>query len=376
MSAVMGETELLAMAEAGTLPRALLLPFHSVRVLAWDEAAGTGRIEAVRRNSVDDWFYGCHFLGDPVMPGCWGVDAVWQALRLFAAWRGLPACDKPMGMEGVSFFGQIRPYDKEVVYAVDVLSIERDGGEAMVTGKASVSVDGVPVYTIASAAVGTGYWQDESKSVLGAVPPAPEAAYRAPLSAAEFTGRSAFSHPEIIALSRGTLVKDPAGEMGLLPDSLMLEVRDVRRIAFDEAAGEGEILATRANAPTEWFFPMSGGSKPAALLVDGVWQLLGMFLAWAGNAGTGRALGFERVELFGAVTPKDAELVYKLKILKYFKAPQTGDAFARADAEVFADGRRVLAMANANVGCHKNIRYCDYPVDGVMGRGGKLMVRA
>jgi 3-hydroxyacyl-[acyl-carrier protein] dehydratase/trans-2-decenoyl-[acyl-carrier protein] isomerase len=117
--------ELVALAEKGGLPRALLMPFHEVRLVRWDETSGTGRIEAVRKNRFDDWFYGCHFLGDPVMPGCWGLDGVWQALRLFASWRGLTGCDKPLGMEGVSFFGQIRPYDKEVVYSVDVLSIER-----------------------------------------------------------------------------------------------------------------------------------------------------------------------------------------------------------------------------------------------------------
>ena len=114
----------------------LLTPFHEVRVMEWD--GEKGRIEAVRRNRFDDWYYGCHFLGDPVMPGCWGVDAVWQVLRHFAAAQGLKGCDKPMGMEGVSFFGQIRPYDKEILYAVDVLSIDRDGPEAMVTGKAAV----------------------------------------------------------------------------------------------------------------------------------------------------------------------------------------------------------------------------------------------
>ena len=134
-------------------------------------------------------------------------------------------------------------------------------------------------------------------------------------------------------------------------------------------------MASRSNLPTEWFFPMNDGVKPAALLVDAVWQLLGLFLAWRGNPGTGRALGFERVEVFDAVTPRDERIVYRLRILKTFKAPLTGDAFARADAEVFADGRLALAVSNANVGCHENIRYSDYPRAGAMSRGGKLTAR-
>ena len=106
------------------LPGSLLTPFHEVTSIAWDPASKTGRLEAVRYNKLDDWFYPCHFQGDPVMPGCWGVDAAWQCLRFFAAWRGLAGCGRTMGMENVSFFGQIRPHDQKVVYVVDVVSEE------------------------------------------------------------------------------------------------------------------------------------------------------------------------------------------------------------------------------------------------------------
>lgn len=355
------------------LPSGLLRPFHEIRSIRWDEAAGTGRIEAVRRNRYDDWFYACHFLGDPVMPGCWGLDGVWQALRLFAAWRGLPGRFKPLSMEGVSFFGQIRPYDQEVVYCVDVTAVERDRDETLITAKAGVCVDGAPVYTIDAAQAGTAFWESEP-GAAPVLPDAPTAAYRAPLSWAEFSRRGAFSAPEVTALSRGTLVKDPPAEMPLLPDSLMLEVTDVRRIMTDFASGEGEVLATRANGPDEWFYSMNEGVKPAALLVDGVWQLMGVYHAWSGSAGAGRALGFERVDFFSEVTPRDARLDYRLRILKSVRAPN-GDVFVRADAEIFAGERRILSCVNANVGCHKNIRYADYPVASEMGFGGKLKIK-
>ena len=354
--------------DKSVLPTGLLTPFHEVRESKWDEASGTGRIVTVRKNRFDDWFYACHFLTDPVMPGCWGLDAVWQTLRHFAGQRGLPAC-KPLGMEGVSFFGQIRPYDKEVVYTVDILSLEKDGADFLLTGKATVTVDGVPVYSIDSAQVGTAFWESDG-AAAPALPPARTDAYTAPLTWAQFKSAASFSAPEIVAMSRGSLVSDAPNEMPLLPDSLMLEVGDVRRITAEPA----ELLATRANAPTEWFFSMNGGVKPAALLVDGVWQLTGVYHAWSGSAGTGRALGFERVEFHGDVSPNDGDIVYHVRIVKTFRAP-TGDMFIRADAEVYAGARKVMTIVNANVGCHKNIRYADYPLASAMSTGGKLKIK-
>lgn len=370
----MTSAEVLARAAAGGLPRGLLLPFHEVRVLRWDDATGTGRVEAVRRNRFDDWFYGCHFLTDPVMPGCWGLDGVWQALRLFAAWRGLERCDKPLGMEGVSFFGQIRPYDKEIVYAVEVLSVERDGAEALVTGKATVSVDGTTVYSIESAQVGTAFWEGDG-AAEPAVVESPARPFRARLSYDEFRARNSLSPAEVVALSRGALFAETPGELPMLPDSLMLEVGEVHSLKTDAATGEGEVVASRSNRPNEWFFAMNGGTKPAALLVDGVWQLIGVYHAWTGSAGTGRALGFERVEFFDSVRPEDARVVTRVRVVKAFRAPLSGDAFVRADAEVWADGRKILACTNANVGCHKNIRYADYPLESEMSLGGKLKIK-
>lgn len=357
------------------VPGSLLLPFHEIRTISWDDAAKTGRIEAVRRNAVDDWFYACHFQGDPVMPGCWGVDAIWQALKVFAAWRGLKNCDKILGMESVSFFGQIRPYDKEIVYAVDVVSIEQDGDDYLVTGKATVSVDGVQVYTIGSAQIGTAFWEADAEIKPPLFNNADEKPLTKRLSCSEFAARASLSHAEVLALAQGNLVKEFPGEVGLLPNSLMLEVGRLHELSFDPAAGEGRIVATRRNSALDWFYPMNQGEKPTALTVDAVWQLLGLFLFWRQNPGTGRALGFERVEVFDAIRPQDSELLYEVKILRMTKSEASGDAFVRADAKVFADGRLVLACSNANVGCHKNIRYSDYPLQSEMGLGGKLKTR-
>ena len=356
------------------LPGYLLLPFHEVTSLEWDEAAGTGSIEAVRYNRFDEWFYGCHFRSDPVMPGCWGVDAVWQCLKFFAAWRGLPGCDKSLGMENVSFFGQIRPHDKAIVYRVKILTVERSGNDVMITGKASVSVDGTLVYAIDSAQVGTAFWEAPSTKPKTAATEDDRSTMR-PLTYDEFAGRDHFSRAELVALSRGTLVSDPPGELALLPSDLMLEVGRIERIAADRATGEGEVLASRPNAPTDWFFAMTPGAKPAALSIDAVWQLIGGFQAWSRNAGTGRALGFERVEVFDDIRPEDRDIRYEVRVLKTVRAAETGDAFVRADAAVFADGRPIMSCSNANVGVHKDIRYTDYPVASALAFGGKLKKR-
>jgi 3-hydroxyacyl-[acyl-carrier protein] dehydratase/trans-2-decenoyl-[acyl-carrier protein] isomerase len=368
---------LLSDAPAGLpgLPGALLMPFHEVTRVCWDESSGTGRIEAVRHNRIDDWFYSCHFLGDPVMPGCWGIDAAWQCLKFFAAWRGLAGCDKTMGMENVSFFGQIRPYDKSIVYAVDIAKIETCDGETMITGKASVAVDGVQVYSIGNVSAATSFWVDDAPA-----PPAPApVGVDGPLKKLrydEFAAKEHLTRAEVVALSEGMLIDAPDLEVGLLPSALMLEVGRVARLSRDEATGEGAISASRENGPLEWFYPMNDGVKPTVLSIDAVWQLLGLFLTWSKNLGTGRALGFERVEVFGEIRPEDRDVRYEVAVLRTTVSEINGDAFVRADAKVYAGGRLILAVSNANVGCHKNIRYDDYPLPSEMSLGGKLKIRS
>ena len=154
----------------------------------------------------------------------------------------------------------------------------------------------------------------------------------------------------------------------------MLEVGAIDRLVFDEAAGEGRVLATRDNGPLEWFYPMTPGFKPTALSIDAVWQLMGLFLTWRQNPGTGRALGFERVEVFGEILPEDRDIRYDVTIVRYSRAAN-GDAFVRADAKVHAGGRLILAASNLNVGCHKNIRYAGYPLPSPLALGGKLTIR-
>ncbi len=127
------------------------------RILEIGRDGSRGRILAERDVRLDDWFFQCHFLGDPVQPGCLGVDGVWQLLGFFCAWCGGPGTGRALGCGEVEFFGQIRPHDATVRYEVDVrryTELEK-AGASMVIGDASVLVDGEPIYSIKRARVGT-----------------------------------------------------------------------------------------------------------------------------------------------------------------------------------------------------------------------------
>jgi 3-hydroxyacyl-[acyl-carrier protein] dehydratase/trans-2-decenoyl-[acyl-carrier protein] isomerase len=116
-----------------------------------------GRIVAERDVRLDDWFFQCHFIGDPVQPGCLGVDGVWQMLGFFCAWAGGTGTGRALGCGEVEFFGQIRPHDRTVRYEVDVrryTELEK-AGASLVIGDATLSVDGAPIYTVKRARVGT-----------------------------------------------------------------------------------------------------------------------------------------------------------------------------------------------------------------------------
>jgi 3-hydroxyacyl-[acyl-carrier protein] dehydratase/trans-2-decenoyl-[acyl-carrier protein] isomerase len=116
-----------------------------------------GRIVAERDVKLSDWFFQCHFIGDPVQPGCLGVDGVWQLLGFFCAWAGGTGTGRALGCGEVEFFGQIRPHDRCVRYEVDVrryTELEK-AGASLVIGDATLSVDGEPIYTIKRARVGT-----------------------------------------------------------------------------------------------------------------------------------------------------------------------------------------------------------------------------
>ena len=126
------------------------------RVLEISRAGSRGRIVAERDVNLDDWFFQCHFVGDPVQPGCLGLDAIWQLLGFYCCWAGGLGSGRALGVGEVEFFGQIRPHDRVVRMEVDVRRYAelKETGSTIAIGDARLLVDGEEIYTFKRAKTG------------------------------------------------------------------------------------------------------------------------------------------------------------------------------------------------------------------------------
>ena len=86
---------------------------------------GKGLVRAELDVKPDLWFFGCHFKGDPVMPGSLGLDALWQLLGFFLGWLGAPGRGRALGVGEVKFSGQVLPTVKKVIYGIDIKRVMR-----------------------------------------------------------------------------------------------------------------------------------------------------------------------------------------------------------------------------------------------------------
>ena len=106
------------------LPAPPMLMFDRITSIT-AEGGPSGKGQAVAELDVrpDLWFFQCHFLGDPVMPGCLGVDALWQLTGFFLGWLGMPGRGRALGVGEVKFTGQVTPDVTLVRYTVDLKRI-------------------------------------------------------------------------------------------------------------------------------------------------------------------------------------------------------------------------------------------------------------
>ncbi|WP_435214330.1 3-hydroxyacyl-[acyl-carrier-protein] dehydratase FabA [Luminiphilus sp. nBUS_16] len=112
-----------------------------------------GQIIAELDIHPDLWFFDCHFPGDPVMPGCLGLDAMWQLVGFFLGWRGNPGKGRALGSGDVKFTGQVLPTAKRVEYKIQIKRvIERKLVMGIADG--TVAVDGNIIYTAKDLRVG------------------------------------------------------------------------------------------------------------------------------------------------------------------------------------------------------------------------------
>ena len=141
-------------ADSGRLPLPPMLMFDRITHIDSDGGAhGLGRIRAELDVRPDLWFFDCHFRGDPVMPGCLGLDAMWQLIGFYLTWLQLPGKGRALGAGEVKFTGQVLPTAQKVTYQIDM---KRIISRKLVLGIAdgSVKVDGREIYTMKDLRVG------------------------------------------------------------------------------------------------------------------------------------------------------------------------------------------------------------------------------
>jgi 3-hydroxyacyl-[acyl-carrier protein] dehydratase/trans-2-decenoyl-[acyl-carrier protein] isomerase len=131
----------------------MLMVDRVVRINSDGGSAGKGEVVAELDIDPGLWFFDCHFPGDPVMPGCLGLDAMWQLVGFFLGWRGNPGRGRALGAGEIKFTGQILPSASKVVYNINMKRvIERRLVMGIADG--SVSVDGEEIYTAKDLRVG------------------------------------------------------------------------------------------------------------------------------------------------------------------------------------------------------------------------------
>jgi 3-hydroxyacyl-[acyl-carrier protein] dehydratase/trans-2-decenoyl-[acyl-carrier protein] isomerase len=136
------------------LPLPPMLMFDRISEIAETGGAhGKGVMRAEFDIKPDLWFFGCHFKGDPVMPGCLGLDALWQMTGFFLGWLGLPGRGRALGVGEVKLTDQVLPMAKKIVYGVDIKRIFR-GKLNLAVADGWLETDGRRMYEVANMRVG------------------------------------------------------------------------------------------------------------------------------------------------------------------------------------------------------------------------------
>ena len=112
-----------------------------------------GKITAELDITSESWFFHCHFKGDPVMPGCLGLDGMWQIVGFFLTWSGAQGKGRALGVGDVKFRGQVRPYHKKVVYNINIKKLITKS-KSMIWADGELNADNKKIYSAKNLQVG------------------------------------------------------------------------------------------------------------------------------------------------------------------------------------------------------------------------------
>ena len=126
------------------------------RILSIEKTGGIydkGTIIAELDITEESWFFHCHFKGDPVMPGCLGLDGMWQLAGFYLTWSGAQGKGRALGVGDVKFRGQVRPYHKKVVYKMNIKKLIAKS-KSMIWADGEMRADDKKIYTAKNLQVG------------------------------------------------------------------------------------------------------------------------------------------------------------------------------------------------------------------------------